>query len=143
MSASVTCLFGLIGWAIALMFVVLGARGHAIFGQGNMKERLDFSCALFDQQGGDLAPLGRRITRAERNSLEWLVIPASLLLYGIATGQSEVTDGLAMVVLCSRVLQSLTHIISTATPAILVRATLFTVQVVIWAIWALGFYSAA
>ena len=136
MSASVTCLFGLIGWAIALMFVVLGARGHAIFGQGHEPN-------LFDQQGGDLAPLGRRITRAERNSLEWLVIPASLLLYGIATGQSEVTDGLAMVVLCSRVLQSLTHIISTATPAILVRATLFTVQVVIWAIWALGFYNAA
>jgi len=136
MSASVTCLFGLISWAIFLIFVMLGARGAAIFGQGH-------GLNLFDQQGGDLSPLGQRITRAERNSLEWLVIPASLLLYGIATGQSEVTDGLAMVVLGTRLAQSVVHMISTATPAIMVRATLFTVQVVIWIIWTSGFYGAA
>ena len=136
MSASVTCLFGLIGWAMVLLTMVLGARGVAIFGQGH-------GLNIFDQSGSDLSPLGLRITRAERNNLEWMVIPASLLLYGIATGQSAVTDGLAMVVIGTRVLQSITHIISTATPAILVRATLFTVQVVIWIIWALAFYNAA
>lgn len=136
MSASVTCLFGLIGWSIFLMFVMLAARGVAVFGQGH-------ALNMFDQHGGDLAPIGQRMTRAQANSLEWLVIPAALLLYGIATGQSEVTDPLAMVVLGARLLQSTIHIISIATPVVLTRATLFTVQVVIWIIWAVNFYRAA
>ncbi len=136
MSASVVCLLGLIGWAVVLIVGVLGVRGVAIMSQGH---EMNF----FNQQGTDLNPLGQRITRAERNNLEWLVIPASLILYGVATGQSAVTDGLAMIVLWCRFAQSIVHIISTATPAILIRATLFTVQVVIWVIWALAFYNAA
>ena len=133
MSASIICLFGLIIWSITLMFVLLGARTkHALGGQ-----------LVFDQQGIDLGGTPQRITRAQANSLEWLVIPAALLIYGIATGQSEVTDGLALVVLGSRILQSIIHMLSVSLPAILVRATLFTVQVVIWIIWSYGFYSAA
>jgi hypothetical protein len=69
-----------------------------------------------------------------------------LFIYGIATGQSEVTEGLAMVVLGARIVQSITHMMSVSLPAILLRATLFTVQVVIWIIWIIwsyGFYSAA
>ena len=133
MSASVTCFFGLIFWAIALLAFVLGARGAAIMGQGH-------ELNLFDQSGRDLSPLGHRITRAERNNLEWLVIPAALLLYGIATNQTAITDPLAMIVLYTRLAQSVVHIASTSTPAILVRASLFTVQVVIWVIWAVKFY---
>jgi uncharacterized MAPEG superfamily protein len=136
MSASAVCLLGLIGWTIFLLFVLLGARGHAIFSGGHEPN-------IFDQQGTDVGPFGQRITRAQANSLEWLTIPAALLVYGIATGQSAVTDGLAMVVLYTRLAQSVAHLISTALPMILVRATLFTVQVVIWIIWAWGFYGAA
>lgn len=133
MSASIICLFGLIIWSIILMFVLLGARTkYALDGQ-----------LVFDQQGIDLGGTPQRITRAQANSLEWLVIPSALLIYGIATGQSEVTDGLALVVLGSRILQSIIHMLSVSLPAILVRATLFTVQVVIWIIWSYGFYSAA
>ena len=135
MSASVICLLGLIGWTIFLLFVLLGARGHAIFSGGHEPN-------VFDQQGTDVGPFAQRITRAQANSLEWLTIPAALLIYGIATGQNEVTDGLAMVVLGTRLAQSVVHLVSIALPAILVRATLFTVQVVIWIIWSLGFYGA-
>jgi uncharacterized MAPEG superfamily protein len=133
MSASVVCLFGLIGWSILLMFVLLGARGKYFFG-GQL---------IFDQQGADIGGAAQRITRAQANSLEWLVIPAALLVYGIATGQSEVTDGLARVVLGARIVQSITHMMSVSLPAIALRATLFTVQVVIWIIWSYAFYSAA
>jgi len=115
--------------------VLLGARGHAIFSGGHEPN-------VFDQQGADVGPFAQRITRAQANSLEWLTIPAALLIYGIATGHNEVTDGLAMVVLGTRMAQSVVHLVSIALPAILVRATLFTVQVVIWIIWSLGFYGA-
>ncbi len=44
MSASIVCLFGLIGWSILLMFVLLGARTkYALGGQ-----------LVFDQQGVDI-----------------------------------------------------------------------------------------
>jgi uncharacterized MAPEG superfamily protein len=132
MSASLTCLIGLIAWTIVLLFVLLGARSKYFFG-GQL---------IFDQQGADLGGTPQRITRAQANSLEWLTIPAALLVYGIATGQSAVTDGLAMIVLGARVLQSSVHIMSVSLPAIGIRATLFTVQVVIWMIWAYSFYTA-
>jgi len=132
MSASAVCLLGLIGWSIVLTFMLIGARSKSIFG----------GTILFDQDGSDLPGFPQRVTRAHGNSLENLAIPAALILYGIATGQSAVTDGLAMIVLYARVGQSIVHIASVSFPAVLVRATLFTVQVVIWVIWALGFYGA-
>ena len=133
MSATIVCLFGLIGWSIVLMFVLLGARTKYFFG-GQL---------VFDQQGADIGGATQRITRAQANSLEWLVIPATLLVYGIVASQSEVTEGLAIVVLGSRIAQSITHMMSVSLPAVALRATLFTVQIVIWIIWTYGFYSAA
>jgi uncharacterized MAPEG superfamily protein len=127
MSASAICLFGLIAWTIVLTFILLGARGAAM-----MKGH---PVAPFDQDGGDLDAFGTRVTRAHGNSLEWLTIPAALLVYAIAAGQADITDGLAMWVLYARVLQSIAHMISISTPLVLTRATLFTVQVVIWIIW--------
>jgi len=132
MSASAVCLFGLIGWTILLTFLLIGVRLKPIFG----------GTVLFDQDGADLPGFAQRVTRAHGNSLEWLTIPAALIVYGVATGQSAVTDGLAMVVLGARLGQSIVHMISVSVPAVLVRATLFTVQVVIWIIWTLGFYGA-
>lgn len=135
MSASLICLFGLIAWAMVLLTVVLGARIAAVVGQGHEPN-------IFAQDGSDLTGLGSRITRAERNNLEWMVIPAALIVYGVATGQSAITDGLAMIVLYARLAQSIIHIISLALPAVLLRASLFTVQFVIWIIWLVGFAKA-
>lgn len=132
MSASTVCLFGLIGWTIALAILLIGVRLKPILG----------GTYLFHQDGDDLPGFAQRVTRAHGNSLEWLVIPAALLVYGVATEQSAITDGLAMIVLGARLGQSIVHMISVSFPAVLVRATLFTVQVVIWIIWTLGFYGA-
>ncbi len=132
MSASAVCLFGLIGWTILLTFLLIGVRLKPIFG----------GTVLFNQDGSDLPGFAQRVTRAHGNSLEWLTIPAALIVFGVATDQSAVTDGLAMVVLGARLGQSIVHMISVSLPAVLVRATLFTVQVVIWVIWTLGFYGA-
>lgn len=132
MSASAVCLLGLIVWSIVLLFVLLGARGKSVF-SGQL---------VFDQQGADMPGIRARITRAQANSLEWLTIPAALLLYAIATEQTAITDGLAMIVLYARLGQSVVHIMSVALPAILVRASLFTVQIVIFLMWTYGFHNA-
>ena len=132
MSASAICLFGLIAWTILLALLLISARFPKILGG-------EF---LFAQDGSDIGGFVQRVTRAHGNSLEWLTIPAALILYGIATGQSAVTDGLAMVVLGARLAQSIAHILSISFPAVMVRATLFTVQLVIWVMWTWSFYSA-
>lgn len=133
MSASAVALFGLVGWTVLLTLLLIGVRVKPIVG-GQI---------VFDQQGNDLPGLAQRVTRAQANSLEWLTISAALILYGIATDQSAVTDGLALMVLGSRLIQSIVHIISVSFPAVLLRATMFSVQMVIWVIWSIGFASAA
>ena len=133
MSASAVALFGLVGWTVLLTLLLIGVRVKPIVG-GQI---------VFDQQGNDLPGLAQRVTRAQANSLEWLTISAALILYGIATDQSGVTDGLALMVLGSRLIQSIVHIISVSFPAVLLRATMFSVQMVIWVIWSIGFASAA
>ena len=130
MSASEICLLGLVGWSILLTFMVVGVRLKPILG----------GTLAFQQDGGDLPPFAQRVTRAHGNSLENLAIPVALILYGIATGQSAVTDGLAGVVLAARLGQSLVHMASGAHLAVLVRALLFVVQVAIWIVWGLTFY---
>ncbi|MEQ8230442.1 MAG: MAPEG family protein [Gammaproteobacteria bacterium] len=127
MSATATCLLGLIAWALVLTLLLLTARtvamlkGHAI--------------NTFSQDGSELAALGQRVTRAHGNTLEWLAIPVGLLLYAQVAGLTAVTDGLAMVFLGARVAQSVAHMISTSPVMVLVRATFFTVQQVISIVW--------
>jgi uncharacterized MAPEG superfamily protein len=135
MSATATCLLGLVAWSMILTMLLLTARTAAMI-KGHPVN-------TFTQDGGDLAAMGQRITRAHANSLEWLAIPVGLLAYGLATGHSDVTDGLAMIFLGARVIQSVMHIISTGTPVVLVRASFFTVQVVISIIWLVQFLTAS
>lgn len=132
MNASLVCLLGLIVWTIVLLFVLVGTRAKLIVG-GKL---------VFDQQGADLPGIGARITRAQSNSLEWLTIPAALLLYAIATNQTAVTDGLAIFVLSARVAQSIVHIAAITRLAVFARASIFSAQAIIWLIWTYGFYNA-
>ncbi|MGR8948007.1 MAG: MAPEG family protein [Gammaproteobacteria bacterium] len=136
MSATAVSILGHLGWTILLAFLLVGSRLFASMTKGNALNG-------FAQDGSDLPPLGGRITRAHGNSLEWMVIPVGLMLYGMVTGQTELTNGLAMICLYCRLGQSIVHMVSTSVPAVLVRATLFTVQVVIWAMWTWNFYNAA
>ena len=135
MSATAVSLIGHLGWTILLTFVLVSARMFASMTKGN-------ALNSFSQDGSDLPAWGGRVTRAHGNSLEWMVIPASLMLFGIVTDQTAITNGLAMICLYCRLGQSIVHMASTSVPAVLVRATFFTVQVVIWAIWAWNFYAA-
>lgn len=134
MSNTAFALIGLATWAILQSFILVTVRllatrsGHAL--------------NTFDPQGKDLEGFGPRATRAHLNTLENLAILVSFLLYAIATQQTAVTEGLACWLLYARVGQSCAHMISTSVPFVLLRATLFSVQLVICLIWAGTFLQA-
>jgi len=87
--------------------------------------------------GSDTPGIGRRLTRARDNCFETLPVFAAIAVAAHISSRVDVTDGLAMWVLYARIGQSLTHIISTSPPAVLIRATLFTVQAVIYLAWSI------
>lgn len=131
MTTSALCLLAYLGWTVLLTFVLLGVRGMAISNQGR-------ELNSFAADGSDMDALGQRVTRAFSNTQEWLVIPASLLLLAIATDNTAVTDGLAPIAVLARIVQSVAHMVSTSNPAVMVRATGLTVQLVIWIYWAVS-----
>lgn len=133
MNSTACALIGLATWAIILTFALVGVRFAAIRGGKALN--------TFDPEGKDMSGMPYRVTRAHGNMLENLAILAAFLLYALATDQTAVTNGLASIVLWTRVGQSVVHVISTSKPMVMLRASLFTAQLVICLFWAWKFYS--
>ena len=128
MANTLTALAGFAAWYVALS-IVMGLY-RVGFGLSSQKPLNSFAVS-----GSDLPPLGQRITRARDNCYETLPIFIALALVASASSRLAVTDGLAMWVLYARIAQSLTHVVSTSVPAVLVRANLFFAQILIYAYW--------
>jgi uncharacterized MAPEG superfamily protein len=120
------CLFA--GWTILL--VVSLALYRALHAQRSGK-----ALNTFAPDGADIGGLGQRLTRAHLNCLELLPVVGAVILAAAVAGRSAVTDPLAMPLLAARVAQSTVHLISTSVPMVLLRATLFVVQLAIVASW--------
>ena len=135
MTATTCALLGFIAWSILLTLALIGVRAAA-----TLKGK---ALNTFSATGADLDDFGLRVTRAHGNSVENLAIVACLLLYAISTDQTAITNGLAAVVFGARVVQSVVHIVSGSVPAVVLRATAFTVQNVISLMWIWQFYHAA
>lgn len=135
MTATTCALLGFVVWSVLLSFALVGVRAGAM--------RKGHPLNTFKPEGSDLDAFGQRMTRAHANSLENLAIMTSLLLYAIATEQQAITNGLAAVALGARVVQTAAHLASGGVPAVLVRATAFSVQLVIALVWAWQFWAAA
>lgn len=135
MTSSTCALLGFIVWSVLLTFALVGVRAGAIRGGHALN--------TFRPEGTDLDDFGRRVTRAHGNSVENLAIMASLLLYAIATDQQAITNDLAAIAFGARVVQTVAHVASGSVPAVLVRATAFSVQMVIALVWAWQFWAAA
>jgi len=127
-------LIGLASWAIIQSFILVGVRFGAVQGGHALN--------TFDPAGKDMQGFGYRVTRAHGNTLENLAILASFLLYAIATSQTAVTEGLACWLLYARIGQSVSHMISTSVPFVLLRANLFGAQLIICLYWAWQFWNA-
>jgi uncharacterized MAPEG superfamily protein len=134
MSPTLTALCGFAGWTIILVFTLANYRvSLALKGERAVNS--------FAPDGTDLPGFGQRLTRAHLNCLEFLPIFGAVALAAVASDKLSVTDPLALVLLFARVAQSIVHIASVAQAAVLVRATLFVVQLGIALFWIYGIMS--
>lgn len=135
MSTTAVALIGMVVWVVALTFMLVFVRTAAIM-------RGERELNAFQADGRDLNAFGQRMTRAHGNALENLALAVGLMLLAIATGHTDITDALAMALLGCRIGQSVVHIISTAIPMVIVRATLFSAQLLIFCYWGWLLFSA-
>lgn len=135
MGPSALALLGYAGWTILLVTCIGLQRGALTFSG----QRAPNS---FKTDGTDISPFGQRLARAHANCYENLPIFAAIVLTAIATGHSAVTDPLAPWVLTARIAQSITHILSTSSPAVMVRFTFFLVQMLILIWWLIALIGA-
>ena len=84
----------------------------------------------------DDIPFLGRAQHAHANTVENIGIFAAVVLAAAVMGRSAVVDPLACWVLYARIGQSVVHLIGTGFVLVLIRATLFVVQLGIIAYWA-------
>ena len=127
MNPTVTALIGY----IAVMLALLGTLGMLRVGLTLTGKRAPNS---FAPDGADVSPFANRLCRAHANSYEGFPIFGGLMLLAIALDVTAITDSLAMYMIGARILQAVTHLVSTSNLAVQVRFAFFLVQVGI-AIW--------
>jgi uncharacterized MAPEG superfamily protein len=121
----ITALLLFIGWTLLLALLYAGYRVPPILlgkKSANHWERgkpVDDPAILVRAKGAHL------------NCLENLPLFAALVLVGVVTNQSAVVDSVASIMIFARFGQSIVHLIGTSLPLVLIRATLFIVQVAI------------
>lgn len=130
MNPALIALAGFAGWTLLLILTVANFR---VF---NFISGAKIPINAFDPAGNDLPGFGQRITRAHMNCVENLPIFAALVAAAGLSGQFGVMEGTVMYVLYARIAQSVTHIISTASLMVWIRATFFFIQIILMAIYA-------
>ena len=128
MSPTVVALLGFAAWSLFLVLCLGLYRIARVSAE-------DRSPNSFLASGEDLPRFGRRLTRAHANTYEFLPVAGAVMLCALATGQTAVTDGLAYLFLGARLAQSVTHLMSTSNPAVLLRFLFFAAQVLIVIWW--------
>ena len=120
-------------WIIALVFVYAGPRiPLAAFTERRMdsweRTKTPTDAAFFLRAKG-----------AHLNCLESFPLFAAIICIAALMVKSAVVDGLAAYVLYLRIAQGVTHLIGASSPLVLVRATLFTGQMLImlYMVWGL------
>ncbi|WP_435605910.1 MAPEG family protein [Pseudomonas knackmussii] len=130
LSASAVALLGLVAWTLLLVFLLVNLRGLLVM-SGRM------AVNAFAADGSNTPGLGQRLARAHANCVENVPLFAAALLYAMVTGQTQITDPLAPLLLGARIFQSLMHLISTSPLFVWLRFTGFLTQLVILAWWLL------
>ncbi|MFZ5957741.1 MAPEG family protein [Pseudomonas sp. QL9] len=130
LSASAVALLGLVAWTLLLVFLLVNLRGLLVM-SGRM------AVNAFAADGSNTPGLGQRLARAHANCVENVPLFAAALLYAMVTGQTQITDPLAPLLLGARIFQSLMHLISTSPLFVWLRFAGFLAQLVILAWWLL------
>jgi uncharacterized MAPEG superfamily protein len=91
----------------------------------------------FSPSGEDISPFSARLCRVHANAYESFPIFGGLLIFSLVMGHGAITDGLALVLLAGRYVQSMILLFSTSIMAVNMRFAAYLVQFVISIIWVL------
>jgi uncharacterized MAPEG superfamily protein len=130
-STSLLVLVGFVAWTLLLVVVMEVLR--SVLTLARKKRANDFAV-----DGRDVSPFAGRLSRAHANCLENLPVVTALVVVALLSKHGEIVDPLAPWLLGARILQSTVHLVSTSVLAVLVRFTLFVVQLAIMGIWTFG-----
>jgi len=125
MNDAVIALAGFAGWTLILALIMISFRFMNSFGG----EKIPLNA--FSPDGDDLPGFGRRVTRAHLNCVETLPVFAAIVVAASMSGQMHVLEATVIYVLYARLAQSIVHMVSATVPAVFIRGSLFTVQVVL------------
>ena len=129
MSTSLRALAWFAAWTLVLAFVMVNHRVYFVLtGQRKINS--------FTPDGSGVSAFQQRACRAHANCYENLPVFAALILVAVTAGRSAITDSLAMIAVYCRMAQSTVHLISISQAAVMVRATFYTVQMLIMVWWA-------
>ena len=135
MSNTQCALLGLASWQVLMLFLLAGFR---LYTSATQKKAAN----TYAPDGSDVPGIGQRLVRVHANCYENIPLFLALLLYAMASNQTAITDPGAMILLGARIGQSVVHMISTSVPAVLLRFTLFLVQVLTAVCWLYQFLNA-
>ena len=129
MSPSLRALVWFAAWTLVLAFVMVNHRVYFVLtGQRKINS--------FTPDGAVVSAFQARACRAHANCYENLPVFAALILAAVAVGKSAITDPLAMIAVYARMIQSTVHLISISQGAVAIRATFYTLQMLIMVLWA-------
>ena len=127
-SPTIIALLGFIGWTLLLLVLMEVIRSKMVL----FKE---IAPNGFNPENSNLSPFMQRLTRAHANCLEGMPIFAGLMLVAIISSKTLITDQLAYLFLGARIFQSLIHLVSISSFAVIIRFSLFAVQLAIALYW--------
>ncbi|WP_297922659.1 MAPEG family protein [Metallibacterium sp.] len=130
-SISAIVLVGFIAWTLLLLLTMELARVRLVVVS-------KFDPRQFKPDNANLSPFMQRLARAHANCVESFPVFGGLLLAALLTGQTSVTDPLALFFLGARLVQSSVHLASLSAMAVNVRFLAFAIQVSIAIYWALA-----
>lgn len=128
LTQSSIALAGFIGWTLALLALMEAIRSWLVISGKVVANG-------FTPDNANLAPFMQRLARAHANCVESLPVFGGLLILGIATDRTALTDPLACWLLGARMVQSLVHLASTSPAAVTTRFTAFAAQMGIGIHW--------
>jgi len=129
MNTTLLALTGFVTWTLLLLVLMESLRSRLVLLKAVPSNG-------FQPDNGNLSPFMQRLARAHANCLEGLPVFGGLLVIASLSGQTAVTDPLALVLLSARVVQSLIHLASLSVMAVNLRFTAFAVQMLIALYWA-------
>src|SRR5947207_3602422 len=129
MSPSILAVICFATWTILMALVMVN---HRVFYVLTGRRRIN----TFTPDGVAVSPFQARACRVHANCYENLPVFAALVLGAAAAGRGAVTDSLAMIAFYARVVQSTMHLLSTSEIAVMIRATFWTLQMLIMISWA-------